>query len=430
MPKHALTGSDRQDLTQRLASVQYIVRELSRQTDPWQMLTTYAEEVRRFLRVHRTIGISRRDLKRPYYRLVRSTARKNQPDPWKRPESLPLLNGGLLAELIYAGIPRVLRRIRLREGDPGAPYLAGEQSLMALPQYQQGRPLDMVILLRKEPCAFKPSELPELVWLSNLISRATENLVLARQLREAHALLEKEMKAVADVQRSLLPKQLPRIPGLELTAHYETASRAGGDYYDFFPLAGGRWGILIADASGHGAPAAVLMAMTHAIAHTVPHPSSSPSRMLHFINRHFCFEHVADSEAFVTAFFCVFDPRKRLLVYSCAGHPPPRILRSDGSVVSLDKADSLPLGFMPDEAYRDSVQPLLPGDRILFYTDGLTEAISPDGELFGVERLDAVLQRSRADASGLMARLLRGLSRFAGDRPATDDRTLLVADVQ
>jgi sigma-B regulation protein RsbU (phosphoserine phosphatase) len=395
------------------------------------MLTTYAEEVRRFLRVDRTIGISRRDLKRPYYRLVRTTARKRQPDPWKNPESLPLLKGGLLAELIYAGIPRVIGRIRLRDDDPGAPYLVGEQSLMALPQYQQGRPLDMVILLRKEPSAFSPGELPELVWLSNLISRATENLVLARQLREAHALLENEMKAVADVQRSLLPKQLPRIPGLELTAHYETASRAGGDYYDFFPLTGGRWGILIADASGHGAPAAVLMAMTHTIAHTSPRPSSSPSRMLHFINRHFCFEHVADSEAFVTAFFCVFDPRRRSLVYSRAGHPPPRIKHvNDGSVGSLDKGDGLPLGFMPDEVYRDAEQQLRPGDRILFYTDGVTEALAPNRELFGMERLDAVLRRSRANPSGLVARVLCNLARFVGGRPATDDRTLLVADVK
>jgi sigma-B regulation protein RsbU (phosphoserine phosphatase) len=394
------------------------------------MLTTYADEVRRFLRVGRTIGISRRNLKRPYYRLVRSTARKRQPDPWKNPESLPLLKGGLLGELLYAGIPRVIRRIRLRDDDPGAPYLAGEQSLMALPQYEQGRPLDMVFLLRKKPSAFSPSELPELVWLSNLISRATDNLVLARQLREAHALLEEEMKAVADVQRSLLPKQLPRIPCLELTVRYETASRAGGDYYDFFPLADGRWGILIADASGHGAPAAVLMAITHTIAHTIPRPASSPGRVLRLINRHFCFEHVADSEAFVTAFFCVFDPRKRLLVYSCAGHPPPRIKHADGGMGSLDRADSLPLGILPGEAYRDAVQQLRTGDRILFYTDGVTDAVRPDGERFGVERLAAVLQGSRADAPGLMARLLRDLGRFAGGRPATDDCTLLVADVK
>src|SRR5207253_1299364 len=103
------------------------------------------------------------------------------------------------------------------------------------------------------------------VWLSNLFGRATHNLVLAEELRQAYEAVDRELVAVADIQRSLLPAKLPKIPTMDLAAHYQTSRRAGGDYYDFFPLAEGKWGIIVADVSGHGTPAAVLMAITHCI---------------------------------------------------------------------------------------------------------------------------------------------------------------------
>src|SRR5207249_9646395 len=115
---------------------------------------------------------------------------------------------------------------------------------------------------------------PELVWISNLFGRATHNLVLAEQVQSAFEAVDQEMKTIANLQRSLLPSPLPTIPRMGLAAHYQTSQRAGGDYYDFFPLPDGKWGILIADVSGHGTPAAVLMAVTHSIAHTYPGPRS------------------------------------------------------------------------------------------------------------------------------------------------------------
>ncbi len=111
--------------------------------------------------------------------------------------------------------------------------------------------------------------------MSNLFGRATHNLVLSDQLKVAYEAVDYEMKVVADIQRSLLPMQMPSIPTLSLAAHYQTSHRAGGDYYDFFPLPDGKWGILIADVSGHGTPAAVLMAVTHSLAHTLPRPADA-----------------------------------------------------------------------------------------------------------------------------------------------------------
>ena len=161
-----------------------------------------------------------------------------------------------------------------------------------------------------------------------------------------------------------------------------TTSRrsAGGDYYDFFPLPGGQCGIFIADVSGHGTPAAVLMAVTHCIAHTNPGQALPPADVLNYLNRHLATLYTSRNESFITAFYGVYDPADRTLTYACAGHNPPRLKRCrDGTLLALDEAGGLPLGIMPDGAYDQVVQQLQPGDQILFYTDGITEARNPEG---------------------------------------------------
>jgi len=150
--------------------------------------------------------------------------------------------------------------------DPARFYLEGFQSLVALPQYDAGETLNATVMLIPPGREIDHSMIPTLHWQGGLFGRGTQNLVLRNQL----AALDQELQLVGAIQRSLLPSRLPAIAGFELSAHYETSARAGGDYYDFFPLAGGRWGLFIADVSGHGTPAAVLMAITHAIAHAQP----------------------------------------------------------------------------------------------------------------------------------------------------------------
>ena len=139
----------------------------------------------------------------------------------------------------------------------------------ALPQYDGGQGLNVTIMLFPPGFALDYSRIPILHWHAGLFGRGTTNLVLRNQLSSALAALDHELQVVGDIQRSLLPPRLPKIPGFELAAHYVTSARAGGDYYDFFPLPGDRWGLFIADVSGHGTPAAVLMAITHALAQPV-----------------------------------------------------------------------------------------------------------------------------------------------------------------
>ncbi|MHC4341312.1 MAG: PP2C family protein-serine/threonine phosphatase [Planctomycetota bacterium] len=235
---------------------------------------------------------------------------------------------------------------------------------------------------------------------------------------------------MAEIQRALLPSAPPRISTLDIAVHYKAVQQAGGDYYDFFRLPDGRWGILIADVSGHGTPAAVLMAITHAIAHLYGGPEASPGGMLEFLNRHLAARYTTNAGTFVTAFYGIYHPATRELTYARAGHLPPRLKNcEDGRLVALEGEPGLPLGILPDQRYEDSVVALRPCDQIILYTDGITEAANPGGDLFGPERLDRLLRHCHRDADALLGTVLRALERFTAGRPLADDLTLLVAKI-
>lgn len=418
------------DTRERLALVVDTMRELSRQTDPQAIVRLYTRRMQELVPTDRRISLSRRELTPPRVRVTRFNLWNEEINPWKERDRLPVLHGGLLADLIWAGVPCVFNDLQLDPDDPSRPYLLGQRSLMALPMFDQGESLNMVVLAREEPAAFDTKRLPEHVWLANLFGRMTAGLVLKEQAQTAYAAVDYEMKLVADIQRSLLPRTLPPVPTLDLAAHYQTAHRAGGDYYDFFPLPEGKWGILIADVSGHGTPAAVRMAITHSIAHAHPGPPAPPSAMLAHVNRVLTQRYTNEADAFVTAFYGVYDPSHRLLTYSSAGHNPPRLKRcEDGTIASLDQARALPLGIDEDAVYVDAEHQLRPGDQIIFYTDGIIEASDGRGELFGLQRLDLVLGNCMLSATGLIEAVLDAVDAFTGGAPATDDRTLVVAKV-
>src|SRR5690606_6504622 len=219
---------------------------------------------------------------------------------------------------------RIIDDFTAGEDAPAIDLLRGYRSLAAIPVYDAGVALNMAIFLAHRPGAFDPEQLPERVWSTNLFGRATQNLVLKRDLDEAYRTLQRELRVIEDLQRSMLPQRLPAIPRLEIAAHCQPSARAGGDYYDFFKLPGGKWGLLIADVCGHGAPAAVLMAVTHALANTYI-GEASPSAVLEDLNRRLYEGYTAEHGSFVTAFFGVFDPASLTLDYTSAGHPLPRV---------------------------------------------------------------------------------------------------------
>jgi len=416
------------DWRERLAITVEVMRELSKVTDPQAMYQVYARRMVELFPTSRRISLSRRQLEYPNYRVTRSSTWPDDLDPWKDAHRLPVHRGGLFAELLYADEPRILDVIELEPSDPAAKYLEDQQSLIAIPLYDGGAAINMVIATREEAYAFPPERFPDLVWMSNLFGRATQTALLSKKLQTANEASDHEMKMIARLQQSLLPARLPEIPTLDLAVHYQTSSQAGGDHYDILALPKNRWGILIADVSGHGALAAVLMAITHSLTKTYTGPPWPPGLLLAYLNRHLTSHYTTEFGYFVTAFYAIYDPDRGTLTYANAGHVPPRLIRcSDGSRHALEGKKRLPLGISEREEYPEEVLHLVPGDQVIFCTDGIVETLNDRGDEFGTEGLDKALVHCPVGAQAMVDAVLAELRRFNGDAPPLDDRTILAA---
>lgn len=265
-----------------------------------------------------------------------------------------------------------------------------------------------------------------------VIARVNTHLTIHRLKREVESQkdqLEHELKVVSEVQRKLLPKQLPVIDGFKLAAHYETSRYAGGDYYDIIELPDNCWGFFIADAEGHSAPAAVLMAMTCALFRSYPGSAADPAEVLRYLNEHLC--KVAEP-SFMTALYAHYDAKTKTMRVARAGHPLPMVFRnSDQKAIELNCPGVYPLGIEPYEIEVPVTETKLEsGDRFLVYTDGLTERFDMEGNTYGEERLLKPLATdSTSDPQGVVAAIMADVRQFAGKRPADDDQALLLGIV-
>ncbi len=266
-----------------------------------------------------------------------------------------------------------------------------------------------------------------------VIARVNTHLTIHRLKRVVESQkdqLEHELEVVSEVQRKLLPKQLPEIDGFKLGVHYETSRYAGGDYYDVIELPDSCWGFLIADAEGHSAPAAVLMAMTCALFRSYPGSAADPSAVIHYLNEHLC--KVADP-SFMTALYAFYDANAQTMHMARAGHPLPMVFRnSDQKAIEFPCPGVYPLGIEPYEIEIPVTEVKLePGDRFLIYTDGLTERFDMEGQTYGEERLLKLLATDSAhDPQGVIAVIMADVEQFAGQLPADDDQALLLGVVE
>lgn len=417
---------------EELAIIDRTMKAISGVTDPEELIEIYFSGVGDLIQVDNYLALSRRGVAAPHYLITRSSRFTEHFNPWTQRDRLPLLSGGILGEIAYAGSPVVIDDLpsRLAADDPAHFYLEGFESLIAMPQYDGGEALNITVLLLTPGEEIDHSMIPMLHWQGGLFGRGTTNLVLRNQLAAALGDLDRELQIVGEIQRSLLPNELPLIEGYSLAAHYETSARAGGDYYDFFPLADGGWGLFIADVSGHGTPAAVVMAITHAIAHSQPGTHSPPGALLAHLNEQFAGAYSREG-TFVTAFYAVLDPKTRQFTFARAGHNPPRIVR-DGGVYSLEQIGALPLGVVPDQEFEECTIALDSGDLLVLYTDGVTEAMAPgsDDQTFGTSRFDELLvECGGCGAAECVDRIRARLAEFSGGAPPTDDQTLIAMRV-
>lgn len=248
---------------------------------------------------------------------------------------------------------------------------------------------------------------------------------LERELRQNRDRLDKELVGAARMQRQLLPTKMPVHPAVKFGTYYQTSRHAGGDYYDVLQLSGNRLGVFVADVSGHGAPSAIVMAMIRAVIHTYPGMPDDPPSVLRYINRHF--EYLWDTPMYATAIYAVFDLNRRALRVSSAGHPLPLSVNPRGEVSSANVETAMcllwnELGTIPCAEY-----PLAPGDRWMFYTDGVTDRQSPDGTMFDLERLQSALARHGAQKPDqIVTDIVAELDQFSGGVEPEDEQTLLI----
>jgi sigma-B regulation protein RsbU (phosphoserine phosphatase) len=409
----------------RLSLTVDVMRELSRADDPQTMYRVYSRRMREIFPTSRQISLSRRDLPAPKLRITRFSEWKEEINPWTDPDRLPQLDRGLFSELIHAGQPRLIDELTVSADDPAYSYLQGQRSLLAIPLFDAGDAVNMVVLTREEPNAFPPERIPDLVWMSNLFGRATQTALLARKLRADRDQSRHEMRQVAKLQRSLLPTELPRVSTLDMAVYSRTTSEAGGDYYHVLTLPRGRVGILVADVCGHGAAAAMLVAVLHSLVTTYSGPATPPGHLLSYVNDHLSRLSARSAGKFVTAIYAVYDPDRATLTWANAGHPPPRLLRADGSRQVLTGERCVPLGIVAGTAYPEAEVSLLPGDQVVLHTDGVTEAKNRSGEQFGEQRLDEAVAPSAAGARASIGKILEALETFTGKAPPLDDYTLL-----
>ncbi|MFL6234653.1 MAG: PP2C family protein-serine/threonine phosphatase, partial [Thermoanaerobaculia bacterium] len=264
-----------------------------------------------------------------------------------------------------------------------------------------------------------------------LIFNCGLGVIAARRIFDAQERLtsiRQELETARRIQRSILPEEAPRIAGLDLAARYISATEVAGDFYDFLPGEGRRTGVLIADVSGHGVPAALVASMLKvAAAAEIPH-AASPGRVLSEMNQIF---HGKLRNQFITAFYVFFDLEAGRLTWSGAGHPPALLWRgSEGKVEELAPGGPV-MGRLRRAVYGEESLPLEPGDRLLLFTDGIPEALSPAGEPFGDERLQALLAAQSGGtpeqiAEALLARVAEWTGRSAS---FDDDLTFVVAGV-
>ncbi len=316
-------------------------------------------------------------------------------------------------------IRRIIRALRLAFGDFSKNLSVRRRVLVVIASILMGLTLGSLV-----GGDFSPFRITMLLLFC--FGAVLFNGVIALEITEKKA-YESEMALAARIQRGFLPRTLPAGENFHFAGYHTPARAVGGDYYDVVDLGGGRFGLLIADVSGKGAPAALLMASVHAQFHILANAALPPGKLLARMNT--ALSKTTEATEFVTVFYGIWDGVRQTLHYSNGGHEPPILVSEDGALKELDKGGT-PLGAIADMAYEEGTVSIGPGEGILLYTDGITETTNRHGEFFDAHRLIEVLSANKGeDAASLVRTVVTWTTMFRGGEEQTDDVTLLALSV-
>jgi sigma-B regulation protein RsbU (phosphoserine phosphatase) len=300
----------------------------------------------------------------------------------------------------------------------------GIVSMLSAGMRYKGRHIGVLRVYTSEEKHFSQLEIELLKAVAAQAAAAIENARLLAEALEAEA-LERLVAMAVDVQQRMVPQKSPNVPGIDLACVYVPCFELGGDLYDFMQLPADNLGLVVADVSGKGVPASLIMASVRASLRAHVDNIYYLYEVMRRVNVMLCRD--TKPGEFVTLFYGVLDINSRRLTYCNAGHPAPLLLR-DGKIIELS-SNNLVLGIDPKEWYEQAIQDLKKDDVLLMYTDGLTDAMDFQRKTYGKQRLMESLAKGGATAEIIAQNILWDMRRYVGLTERTDDVTMIVARV-
>ena len=282
----------------------------------------------------------------------------------------------------------------------------------------------MIVGLQRDRGGRTPFSNRRINILNGIAQQAATAVVNNQLYRESadRARMQKELDVAHTIQASFLPDGSPSIPGCSVATYWQAARQVGGDFYDFLPLDDDKWGIVIADVADKGVPAALFMALSRTILRAVAFSHGDPAYVLVRANE--IISHEARSDLFVTVFYGIWDPATERFTYANAGHNPPLLLQPSGNFQPLPGNG---MGILPEMQIKSQSIPLRPGETIILYTDGVTEALNEDFDEFGLARLQvAARAAARRPAAEVVRHITDNIRDHTGQTAQFDDMTLIV----
>lgn len=302
---------------------------------------------------------------------------------------------------------------------------------MVSPLRYAGKDIGVLVVARRhEDGEFSRNDFAVFRSVAEQSSFAIGNARVHRDANEKKA-IEGELRNAREVQRVLLPQEDPVIAGFRVNGTNLPAKIISGDYYDYIELPDGKLGVAIADVSGKGVPAGLLMAMCRSLLRAVSLTNASPALVLGAVNR-YLFPDIRE-DMFISMIYGILDPAEGTLTFARAGHDPALVFRKASGVVEISRPKGLALGLDRGDVFqrvtKDEVIKMDPGDCVLFYTDGVKEALDSRDEEFGMQRLAGVFGgAAKLGAEAAVSRVLEAVKDFTGDGPQIDDVTIVAIE--
>ncbi len=404
----------------RLETLYEISQTINSSLDLDEVLDLVMDQVIAVTRAERGFLMLRAENGEMAFRVARGIHRQEVEDPGFQ------VSRSVIGQVASSGLP-VLTDNAAEDGrfsGKQSILLKGLRSILCVPLRVKERITGLVYVdNRLHAGIFGSEDLDLLVAFANQASIAIENARLY-QVAVEKGRMEQELQMAREIQRSLLPAAPPHFPSYELAADWRAAREVAGDFYDFIDLTEDhKLGVLIADVSDKGAPAAIFMAVARSLIRGNAAGAGTPLQAMTRANRQI----VADSHAamFVTAFYLVLSPSSGRVQYVNAGHNLPILRRASGEIIQLNKG-GMPLGWFDDNPLQQHEVTLETGDLLVLYTDGVTDACNRAGDEFGLIRLeDCVARCGGLSAQQVVTTINRAVSQFAGTAAASDDITMV-----